>query len=209
MHARGVLVVACLMLSPALLAQVYTWKDAQGVTHFSATPPVVNKAEAVAEDTEVTTVKLVPSLVAEARGHEVHCGQQTMSLDRTGLEDYLVSLGRNKGFYERAIADGSANGLIGRYRQSDYYTCFIKWIDREAEAYSSELTHLRKEYEDHQLRMTNATRDKNAECPDFSGTLIGPEAQTWYACDTRHRGASTEARKRLQRLQPISNLFGS
>ena len=78
--AIGAACLAVLVLSPAFAQQVYSWKDAKGVTHYSDAPPP--KGQYQARDVSHRDVEATAASTNSAPVTDKNCALAKTNLDR-------------------------------------------------------------------------------------------------------------------------------
>lgn len=181
---------AALLLGAAAHAGLYQWRDADGVLHFSATPPAPT-----AHAGEVHTPLLPLVEVPETRDGQVYCGRHSAPQWRGDLESRLVSMTR----YALQLRDGLV--FTGEDRESG--RCLLKWTEQALGPFRRDLDTYAREY----LAVRKArqtTAQLRHHCPDQAGGwLVGDDAREWADCHLPKERALHQHDKRLERLLPI------
>lgn len=189
--------LALALASATLSAQTYQWRDADGVLHFSATPPPPGSSQGPVEAVDAAP----PSRFRpEVRNGSVYCGTRRASSLRGPMDSWLVDLaGQLDQEQTRLLASSGGE-------DSDMSRCIINWIEGQLQDHQAELARLAEEYRTLLAEHQNLTGVK-AHCPGGSGWLVGEEARDWYDCHVPTSRKLSATQRRLRYLSPLKPHF--
>ena len=143
---RLALLLICTLSFPAL-AQVYTWKDESGTTHFGSQPPTAEKQEVIIRDASP----------ARSSAAESDIMRQSRELDRRSQNQQLE---RAQGQYDSRIAniqddydnrpDYVCTGSNNRLKEAQE-----RWQDMKRQGYSID----DKRYHEQRIQSLKSSRD--------------------------------------------------
>ena len=146
---RLALLLICTLSMPAL-AQVYTWKDESGTTHFGSQPPTAEKQEVIIRDASP----------GRASAAESDIMRQSRELDRRKREQRLEAA---KSRYERRISEIGSDqedrpGYVCTGAKNRLESARERWDSQKLQGYTlSEKTR-------HEQRIRDAQRHRDNIC---------------------------------------------
>ena len=186
----GVLVAGLIMASIAN-AQIYSWTDSQGRTHFSQTPP--DKDTTTTSAPELVAPSHLPRMAPRFHNGDVYCGKEKLPTQKGDTEQHLVYLARLR-LHEEERASAS----------QDRSRCVLHWISTEMDRHQKALSMLQSEYKALLAEYQNLTVGVDRKCSHKSGGwIVGPAAQAWADCHIPAGKRANAMEKRLTYLRPL------
>jgi len=184
---------ALLSLCPAIpaYADIYQWRDENGVVHFGTRPP-----EPTQEIAPAQPVDLPLNVVPVERHGETWCGQARTPSATKELRDFLVTLS------QLALSLEQPDGNY-RYYSHDERRCLSRWAALTLDQYQNDIATYAAEYEA-LLQQHQQQAASRRNCPNVaSGWLVGDDAQQWHDCHMPLDKTMNKLQSRLRILHPV------
>lgn len=188
------ILLLALLLPVSVNAQMYKWRDANGVLHFSQFPP---KAEDKAQVEEVENKQ--STIPRVKKNGYVYCGHMRGPNPSLDLFNYLLALGKLIQKQEMYAKHGSSS-------QSADAKCLADWAKQELKKYPDQLKYYKKKYRALLERRQHISLDKQNVCSQESAILIGEDARKWMNC---HGPIDRELKELDREIKKLAPLFRS
>lgn len=180
-----------LTVTSSAVAQIYTWTDSQGRTHFSQTPP--DTETSTSSTPELVAPGHLPRMAPRLHNGDVYCGREKLPSQTSDTEYHLVSLARLRLREEPDAAAGK-----------DRSRCILHWISTEMERHQKTLSMLQNEYKTLLTQYQTLAVGVDRKCsPRAGGWIVGSEAQAWMDCHVPTSKRAKIMEKRLLHLKPL------
>lgn len=197
---QSVLVPALLLAASLASATVYRWVDEDGVTHYSQSPPNNQRREASAEAIEVQGGNRFSPRLRDGR---YYCGGRAIPVLSGDTEEQIKAVQNLQARYRLELQRVSEQPTSQQGDRFDQLRCLVHWADAELERHGDTLGEYRDEVVALQKRHRALSFQKEQNCPDSVGMLIGPEANAWAECDRPLRAEMREIDQRLKALGAV------
>lgn len=182
-------------------AQVYRWVDDQRVVHYSQTPPRQKDHNMEVESVRPPDVGIYS---ARNKGGTLYCGSRQITVKPEIREpNDLVRLQQYRA--EQQLAFRRAVAITGYDNSTavEEHRCLMQWANAEWEKHAGQLDEYRTELDQLKQRRRHLLTEKQRDCPNSVGMLIGPAANEWAECDRKLSPPIRSADKRIEQLERL------